>query len=102
MRVLLLALVLFFSAGCLTTPPELVVTENGQVIELTVEQKLERIEAQYEQAKATIASLQASAGFLPPGMDVAALGILSALSAGLERKRRQLKAEIKAKEGASV
>lgn len=81
--------------GCLSTPPELVITDDGQVVEMTQEQKLEHLEAQYQEAKATIEQLKASAGFLPPGVDIAALSVLSGLAAALERKRRQMKAEIK-------
>lgn len=96
-RIILVSAMVLMLSGCLTSPPKQVVTEDGQVVTLTEEQQLARLEAQYQDAKLTIAKLQESAGWLPPGVDVAALSALAGLSAYLERRRRQLAGEIKKK-----
>lgn len=96
-KILLSAAMVVVLSGCLTPPPTQVVDESGNVVTLTQEQQLARLEAQYQDAKLTIEKLRESAGWLPPGVDVAALSALAGLSAYLERRRRQLAGEIKKK-----
>jgi len=78
----------------LQEPPTMVVTEAGTVVEMTTEERIAHIEAQYQEAVKALEATKDYAHFLPPGFDLAALGALGSLSAYLERRRRQLKREV--------
>lgn len=88
-------------AGCLGLPTRTSTDPlTGVVVERTLEEQIAVLEAEAAQLQLTIDSLQASAPFLPPPLDLVVMGILASLSAALERQRRKLRSELVARNAA--